>query len=122
MTEAEWLACADPMPLLEFVRTKASERKLRLFVCACCRRLWHHLTDRHSRKALAIAERYADGEATADKLRFAWGDARRTAQVAYRQDRQTAEATAAWAVSLACEAALVTASGAVDLAARCEVF
>jgi hypothetical protein len=27
MTEAEWLACTDPQPLLEFLRRKASDRK-----------------------------------------------------------------------------------------------
>src|SRR3712207_1024524 len=31
VTEAEWLACDDPRPMLEFLRGKASERKLRLF-------------------------------------------------------------------------------------------
>jgi hypothetical protein len=34
MTEAEWLACTDPEKLLEFVRNKASERKLRLYSVA----------------------------------------------------------------------------------------
>ncbi len=32
MTEAEWLAATDPMPMLEFLRGKASDRKMRLVI------------------------------------------------------------------------------------------
>ena len=39
MTEAEWLARTDPQKMLEFLGDKASERKLRLFACACCWRV-----------------------------------------------------------------------------------
>jgi hypothetical protein len=55
MTEQEWLACTNSQPMLEFLRGKASERKLRLFACACCRRVWKLLSDKYSRKALKIA-------------------------------------------------------------------
>jgi hypothetical protein len=35
MTEAKWLAATDPRQMLDFVRGKVSERKLRLFAVAC---------------------------------------------------------------------------------------
>ncbi len=112
----------NPMPMLAFLKGKASERKLRLFACACVRRVWNLLSDKYIRKALAIAERYADGDVSADKLHFAWGDARRAAKVAYRQKRETAEATAMWAVSMLCEAEVSKVVEAVQVAVRCEVF
>src|SRR4051794_26497518 len=49
MTEAEWLSCRDPDPLLAYLRGKASDRKFHLFVSACCRRIWSMLDPRSQR-------------------------------------------------------------------------
>ena len=69
VTEAEWIAGTDPTPLLVFLRGKASERKLRLFAVACCRRVWRQMTDGRSRRAIEVAEHYADGSSgDADRI------------------------------------------------------
>jgi len=71
VTEQEWLACTDPEQMLEFLRGKVSDRKLRLFAVACCRRIEHLFVDRHQRESLDIAERHADGFATDEELESA---------------------------------------------------
>ena len=75
MTEAEWLACPDPQRMLEFLRGKASERKLRLFACGCCYRL-HDLWGMMGGclEAVEFANRYADGGATREDLKLAQDD------------------------------------------------
>jgi hypothetical protein len=74
-TEAEWVACTDPKPMLEFLKGRASERKLRLFGCACVRRIWGHLTNEHSKRSVELAERFADGQATGEELAAARANA-----------------------------------------------
>jgi hypothetical protein len=93
VTERQWQAANNPFLLLDHLRTAtgletlgldastvdtsyltvqvlgsppppASQRKLRLFTCACARRLWHELGEPADQESIALAERYADGVVT----------------------------------------------------------
>src|SRR5262249_11252501 len=61
MTETEWLSSSDPEAMLTVVLPGASERKLRLFACACARCFWDDFDHPRSRLAVETTERYADG-------------------------------------------------------------
>ena len=84
MTESEWLACTDPQKMLGHLGERASERKLRLFACACCRRIWHLLKDRRSREAVEAVGRFADGLAPAEERATANFAALQAAEAAAR--------------------------------------
>jgi hypothetical protein len=63
MTEAEWLACCDPAAMLDLLRAAGhlTERPLRLFACAACRRVSDRFHDTHILAAVEVAERHSDG-------------------------------------------------------------
>ena len=88
MTEGEWVVCADPEPMLQFLANKASGRRLRLFGIACCRRIWHLLLDPRSREAVEMAERFSSGQATGEQLEAALCAASRV----FRELKPTEEA------------------------------
>lgn len=60
----DWSNCVDPARLLEYARDGASERKLRLFAVACCRRIADRLGTGLGPSLLDLAEWYADGLVT----------------------------------------------------------
>jgi hypothetical protein len=81
MTEAEWLTSTDPMPMLEFVRGKVSDRKLWLYAAACCRRIQQEKNEHlfHTTKAqdqltraIEATERYADGQVGPQARKAPW--------------------------------------------------
>jgi hypothetical protein len=64
MTEQDWLASADPGEMLWHLQGRTTCRKLRLLVCASCRRCWELMPDDSSRAMVEVAERLADGHAS----------------------------------------------------------
>jgi hypothetical protein len=99
MTEPEWFSCTDPNMMIGLVRGKASERKYRLFGCACCRRLvWPLLSEERSTKAVDTAERYADGLASKEALASA-------GELAHEVTKAFALGTRAHSAAFAAEAA-----------------
>ena len=94
MTEALWEESVDPTEMLRFLGDKASDRKLRLFGCACCRRIWHLLTDERSRECVEVAERYADGPASGSELRAASAAAWEVSMYSMGRTAAAAEAVA----------------------------
>jgi hypothetical protein len=68
MTRDEWFACADPKVLGERVWHLWTQRRRRLYLCACCRLLWPWLTKEPVRRLVEAAERLADGEEDAEVI------------------------------------------------------
>ncbi len=68
MTEAEWLACDDTTPMLRLLHRHMSERKFRLFACACCQLLCHPFQRATYRRALATAEELAEGHLSSEEF------------------------------------------------------
>jgi hypothetical protein len=99
MDEAQWLAATNPDNLLYHLQNEAasSERKARLFACACCRRIWHLLSDERSRNAIEVLERFVDRKASKKEMDAAI-DASATALNALDQGKDPARYYAAGAV------------------------
>jgi hypothetical protein len=57
MTEAEWMKSADPVPMLEFLRDKASDQQWRLFEVAYLHYIRRIISPPSWRKAVEVAER-----------------------------------------------------------------
>jgi hypothetical protein len=61
MTEEQWLAC-DEMPTMIrcLERVREQTRKLRLFGCACCRRIWSLIPHDLNRQAVLSVEEHPE--------------------------------------------------------------
>jgi hypothetical protein len=64
MNETDWQGGGDVTAMLDELGDRLSVRKLRLFCVACVRRVWGQVTNPQSRRAVEVAERFAEGRAT----------------------------------------------------------
>src|ERR1700722_7440827 len=112
MTEAEWLACKSPGWLTCATQTsgfggkKDNYHGLRLFACACVRRISHLVTDARSWRAVEVAERYAEGPSDTEELDRALEEA----EFNYSGGVQAAASTALWDEHEAAEYAAICAA------------
>ena len=67
MSDPDWLKYEDPEQMLPLVQNRMGEQKLRLFACACCRRVWHLLSE-ENRRIVEAAERFARGRLSRQEL------------------------------------------------------
>jgi hypothetical protein len=140
MYEKQWLSCDDPERMLAYMLGKTGDRKLRLFACACVRQVWGLLRDDRSRRAVLVAEHYADRQSTHGQLCLARTEAREAVQAlsgAAQHSRSPQDMAAIWAARAAgatvqdtgfdvaadaaeCVASLRTPQGATDRRRECE--
>jgi hypothetical protein len=124
MTANEWNACSDPHAMWMVFAEAPEQTDLTLFGCACCRRVWHLLSDERLRRGIEVRERYERAEASEEGLAEAEQNAR-TARTDVRAscdpsdvDEHSPGSAFAWAAGAASNAAYGNYRAASDLAAR----
>jgi len=84
MKRADWPNSPKPRDMLyALLKAKKSGRKFRLFACACCRSVWHLLSDPRSRQGVETAEAFADGLVTDTEVSEAYNAAARVYSEAF---------------------------------------
>jgi hypothetical protein len=61
MTEGAWLITKLPLDMLREYPIAWNERKVRLFWCACLRRVWDLVTDERTRRVVELVENMSEG-------------------------------------------------------------
>jgi hypothetical protein len=129
--EDSWLDCPSPEELERFLAEAGSRRRWQLFACACCWRILPLLADERSRQAVAVAERFADGQASQAEVDEALQGAEAAEVEAWQRPGQPALAFAATAARRALttprrayeQAARATGSGeAAERLAQCRIL
>lgn len=106
MTNADWETATEPNAMLTLLKGRTGNRKVRLIACGIARCVWDDMPSDISRRAVEIAERFADGLATAEELRGAYRAARDEAwEISWGEDASIYYAAAATAEEFSVRAA-----------------
>jgi hypothetical protein len=68
MTEVGWQWSTTPWPMLEFMKGKVSDRKHRLLICGCYRRLGRFMEESRYQNLVRYSESFADGTLSPEDL------------------------------------------------------
>jgi hypothetical protein len=100
MTDEQWRVCADPDLMLVMVRNDATDQQLRLWCCACVRRVWDQLAHTEAgRRAVEVAEAFARSAASPADLKQAYQDAQDAMREVRDRSVKDALLAASWCAS-----------------------
>lgn len=124
MNDSEWSTSRDPRLMLLKFADNPDRPELRLFGCACCRRIWNLVTDETLRRSVEVREQFERGLASATEIE----EAELGARYARREvrgsidpsnvDEESPESAVAWAAGAASNATHGNYRAASELAAR----
>jgi hypothetical protein len=106
MTESQWLQCTsvDDLYLDRLASTPRPMRKLQLYACGCCRRIWEYIKDVRCRNAVEVAELYIDGLATEEQFDVAFDAVEQACDEIIKGYPESVEQIAAYAAQMAIRA------------------
>lgn len=115
MTEHAWFTSSNPVLMLAQISGQANRRKLRLFACACCRRVEQLFADSHCQRTLETIETLAQNGKSSEAVIAAVHLAEQAESRAFGTVRAAARAVAtAWATPEHSRSAAALASGDPD--------
>ena len=120
-------SCHDLEEMIKVIRSKKDDSLITRFGCACCRRIWHLLSDPRSRAAVEVTENYLNGSASLSDLeaavtaaRLARADIRRPVRNNSNVAERSPESAAAWAAGAVATVVVGNGEAAAGYAAKAQ--
>ena len=104
MNEQKWLVSEWPRSMFSLAAQDQPPwtiRKIRLFLCACCRRAWDLMSDKRSKQAIEVSEMFADRPTDLKSLQKAHDRARAAETTLHQRNVSNAHRLAAQAATAA---------------------